>query len=65
MAKIRGIFNFMFQGSYFDPKTMSPEDVAKKWTEINDFNRNNEYPSRTDETFSKIMEYRESIKPKL
>lgn len=44
---------------------MSPEDVAKKWKEINDFSRNNDYPTKTDETFSKIMEYRESIKAKL
>lgn len=53
------------EGSFFDPKTMSPEEVAKKWSEINDFSRNNDYPTRPDETFSKIMEYRESIKPKL
>lgn len=44
---------------------MTPEEVAKKWSEINDFSRNNDYPTRPDETFSKIMEYRESIKPKL
>jgi hypothetical protein len=44
---------------------MSPECVAKKWSEINDFSRNNDYPTRPDETFSKIMEYRENLKAKL
>jgi hypothetical protein len=44
---------------------MSPEDVAKKWGEINSFDRKNDYPTRPDETFSKIMEYRDSIKAKL
>jgi len=62
---LRYFFYLTIKGSFFDPKTMSPEEVAKKWSEINDFSRNNDYPSRPDETFSKIMEYRESIKPKL
>lgn len=44
---------------------MSPEDVAKKWEEINNFNRKNDYPTGADETFSKIMEYRDGLKAKL
>jgi hypothetical protein len=43
---------------------MSAEDVAKKFKEICDFDRKSDYPSRGDETFSKIMEYRESINNK-
>ena len=44
---------------------MSPEDVKGKWDEITNFERNNDYPQRPDETFSKIMEYRDGIKGKL
>lgn len=44
---------------------MTAEDVVAKWKEITDFDRNSDYPVRADETFSKIMEYRDSIKPKL
>ena len=44
---------------------MTPEDVVAKWKEITDFDRNSDYPVRADETFSKIMEYRDTIKPKL
>ena len=44
---------------------MSPEDVAKKIEEIGDFTRNNDYPNKGDDTFARILEYRESVKPKL
>lgn len=44
---------------------MSAEDVRDKFEEISSFNRKCDYPNRADETFSRIMEYRESIKPKL
>ena len=53
------------QGSFFDPEKMTPEDVQAKFSEICDFDRKCDYPSRPDETFSRIMEYRDSIKPKL
>jgi len=41
---------------------MTAEDVAKKFSEIGDFGRKSDYPNRADETFSRIMEYRDSIK---
>jgi hypothetical protein len=41
---------------------MTPEDVEDKFKEITDFERRCDYPSRSDETFSRIMEYRETIK---
>ena len=44
---------------------MSPEDVVKQWKEITGYDRNNDYPARPDETFSRIMEYRDSLKPSL
>ena len=44
---------------------MSPEDVAKKIGEIGDFSRNNDYPTKGDDTFGRILEYRQNIKPKL
>ena len=44
---------------------MSPEDVAKKIEEIGNFERKNDYPTKGDDTFARIIEYRESIKPKL
>lgn len=44
---------------------MNIEDVQKKFGEFTDFERKCDYPSRPDETFSRIMEYRDSIKPKL
>jgi hypothetical protein len=44
---------------------MTPEGVAAKWKEITDFDRKSDYPTRADETFSKIMEYRDTINAKL
>ncbi len=44
---------------------MTAEKVAEKFDEILDFSKDNEYPLRPDETFSKIMDYRDSIAPKL
>ena len=44
---------------------MSAEDVAKKFSDITNFEKKCDYPSRPDETFSRIMEYRDQIKPKL
>lgn len=44
---------------------MTPEEVAKKFPQICDFNRKNDYPTRPDETFTRIMEYRDSIAAKL
>lgn len=44
---------------------MTAEDVAKRFKDICDFDRKSDYPTRADETFSKIMEYRESVKAKL
>lgn len=44
---------------------MTAEDVVASWKEITDFNRKCDYPVRADETFQKIMEYRDSVKPKL
>ncbi len=55
----------IFQGAFFDPEKMSPEDVKNKWDDITNFERNNDYPQRPDDTFSKIMEYRDTIKAKL
>ncbi len=34
---------------------MTAEDVVKKWKEITDFDRKCDYPTRADETFSRIM----------
>jgi len=53
------------EGSFFDPEKMSPEDVAAKIAEISDFNRKCDYPTRGDDTFGRILNYRNSIKPKL
>lgn len=44
---------------------MSPEDVAAKIKEISDFNRKNDYPASGDDTFARILNYRNSITPKL
>lgn len=44
---------------------MTAEDVVAKWKDITDFDRKSDYPVRGDDTFSKIMQYRDSIKPKL
>lgn len=53
------------EGSFFDPEKMSPEDVASKMKEISDFNRTNDYPTRGDDTFGRILNYRNNLKPKL
>jgi len=44
---------------------MSPEDVAAKIGEISDFDRKSDYPKKGDDTFSRILNYRNSLKPKL
>lgn len=44
---------------------MSPEDVAAKIGEISDFNKTCDYPTRGDDTFGRILNYRNSLKPKL
>jgi hypothetical protein len=45
---------------------MSPEDVASKIREISDFSRKNDYPTKGDDTFARILNYRNSLpKPKL
>ena len=44
---------------------MTPETVKEKWENVSSFERNNDYPDRPDDTFSKIMEYRDTINPKL
>lgn len=46
------------EGAFFDPNNMTPESVKEKWEHVTSFERNNDYPNRPDETFSKIMEYR-------
>lgn len=38
---------------------MTAEDVAKRFKEIVDFGKNNDYPSSTNDTFGRIMELRE------
>ena len=38
---------------------MTPEDVVKSWKDITSFDRKCDYPNRPDETFSRIMEYRD------
>jgi len=53
------------EGAFFDPNNMTPETVKGKWEHVTSFERNNDYPNRPDETFSKIMEYRDTINPKL
>lgn len=47
------------EGAFFDPKTMCPEDVAKRWDEITNFDRNCDYPASGNDTFGRIMEFRE------
>lgn len=44
---------------------MQIEDVKAKFGDITNFDKKCDYPNRADETFSRIMEYRDSIKAKL
>lgn len=53
------------KGAFFDPEKMSAEDVQKQFKEISDFDRKCDYPKEGNDTFTRIMEYRDSIKPKL
>lgn len=41
---------------------MTPEDVASKFKEITDFSRNSDYPTSGNDTFGRIMEFREKAK---
>jgi hypothetical protein len=41
---------------------MSPEDVAKRFGEITDFERKNDYPVSGADTFARIIEEREKAK---
>lgn len=41
---------------------MSPEDVAKRFNEITDFSKNNDYPLSGNDTFARIVEFREKAK---
>ena len=38
---------------------MSPEDVSKKWDDITNFDKQCDYPASGNDTFSRIMEFRE------
>lgn len=38
---------------------MTPEDVAKNWSDITNFDKNCDYPSSGNDTFGRIMELRE------
>ena len=41
---------------------MSPEEVQKRFGEITDFDKNNDYPASGNDTFARIMEFREKAK---
>ena len=41
---------------------MTPEDVSKNINDITNFDRNNDYPESGNDTFGRIMEYREKAK---
>ena len=58
MAESRGSLIYI-QGAFFNPKSMTPEDVASRWKEITDFDRKCDYPSTLNSTFERIMELRE------
>lgn len=47
------------EGAFFDPSTMTPETVAKEWNNITSFERNNDYPTSGNDTFGRIMEFRQ------
>lgn len=51
------------EGAFFDPNAMTPETVAKEWKNIISFDRKSDYPLSGNDTFGRIMEFRE--KPKL
>jgi NAD(P)-dependent dehydrogenase (short-subunit alcohol dehydrogenase family) len=50
------------QGAFFDPKAMTPESVAKEWSNITSFDRKNDYPLSGNDTFGRIVEEREKAK---
>lgn len=41
---------------------MSPEDVAKRFSEVTDFSKNCDYPLSGNDTFARIVELREKAK---
>lgn len=41
---------------------MTPEDVVSKWEEITNFDRKCDYPTSGNDTFGRIMEFREKAK---
>lgn len=41
---------------------MTVDEVSKKFSEIIDFNRKNDYPESANDTFGRIMEHREKAK---
>ena len=50
------------EGAFYNPQTLSPEDVTKEWKNICSFDRKNDYPSSGNDTFARIVEYREKAK---
>ena len=38
---------------------MTPEEVAKKWGDITNFEKECDYPTSGNDTFARIMEFRE------
>ncbi len=50
------------EGAFFDPKSMTPESVAKNWSNITSFDRKNDYPLSGNDTFARIVEEREKAK---
>ena len=41
---------------------MTPEAVAKEWNNVTSFDRKNDYPLNPNDTFGRIMEFREKSK---
>lgn len=50
------------EGAFFDPKAITPESVAKQWSNITSFDRKNDYPLSGNDTFARIVEEREKAK---
>jgi hypothetical protein len=44
---------------------MTPEQVKDKMKEISDFSRKSDNPSSAEDTFGRILSYRNSLKAKL
>jgi len=47
------------EGAFFNPSNMTPEDVVKRWDNITNFDKNCDYPTSGNDTFARIMEFRE------